>query len=963
MSSDHGNAVRRRERRLTVRDRFALINRDRLYRARECLNPRQRDFLDLLPLLFHSNHPLLPGYVSKDTPAGIPDYSPAAAALSAARRLSRSFEPGRRAARKTDILGLYFMGSSGTIAHSDQSDFDVWVCHHPQLSPPALTELGQKARAIEQWATTLDLEVHCFVFEAGAFRRGEQLALSSESSGSTQHYLLLDEFYRSGLLVAGLCPLWWVVPTENDGDYDDYISELIRKRALRVEDYIDFGPLHRIPPEEFFGAALWQLYKGIGSPHKSLLKLLLMEVYAGEYPDTELLSQRYKRAVQAGETDVNVLDPYLLLYRRLEEYLTARQEPGRLQLLRRAFYLKVDEALSRPARSQDSLWRRERVTELVRSWGWSEHEVRRLDQKAGWKIDTVLEERRDLVSALTAGYRVLSQFARRLAGDPRISQADLNVLGRRLYAAFERKPGKVDLVNQGIAQDLSEPVLSLHRVPLAGQLENWMLYRDAVPAAELGQRTPLRRAQSIIDLLAWCHFNRMSDSHTRFLVFGADSGISAREAQTLAETLAGLFPLDEFGNASVEDLTRRPRIRRAALFVNIGVEPCSQRARNGQHLTSSRSNALSYGGLRENLAQSFDLLLTTTWDEVYCFRYRDIEGLMQCLCEYLQRILASTAAPPPVTVACLTPGYGIAIKLRMEELFRHLSASFLTAAQPGTGRYLLEASEGWHLLDLAGGQPRHLALPNAGVLMRELAAPTDGFVRTVLDPETLQDTPLPLIFARNRPHAIQIFVLPQPGRDSAEVYVVDEHGSLFQQQAPCPSVPLLVGRYAAFLSAMLNRRACRPPNGAPPPQELALEYHLLRRDPGGGYRARPITPDSEGPGFLDVQVIGTLSERQERLYTIYCGQREFSSLEHGPDLFRATARHILGQRGSGLAYPIFITDIDLADHPSQAGAATGVPTVRHLQYKHSVEERLNRALMEWAPEPALAHGEAEPHTG
>ena len=46
-----------------VRKRFLAINRERLRRTQEALRYRTRDFLDLLPLLFHVNHALLPGFV------------------------------------------------------------------------------------------------------------------------------------------------------------------------------------------------------------------------------------------------------------------------------------------------------------------------------------------------------------------------------------------------------------------------------------------------------------------------------------------------------------------------------------------------------------------------------------------------------------------------------------------------------------------------------------------------------------------------------------------------------------------------------------------------------------------------------------------------------------------------------------------------------------------------------------
>ena len=86
------------------------------------------------------------------------------------------------------------MGSSGTIAHSEESDFDIWLCYDPKLNREQLEKLQQKAQGIEKWAGELGLEIHFFLINPEEFRQGGASELSSESSGSAQHILLLDDF-------------------------------------------------------------------------------------------------------------------------------------------------------------------------------------------------------------------------------------------------------------------------------------------------------------------------------------------------------------------------------------------------------------------------------------------------------------------------------------------------------------------------------------------------------------------------------------------------------------------------------------------------------------------------------------------------------------------------------------------------------------------------------------------------
>ncbi|MFP3519570.1 class I adenylate cyclase, partial [Pseudomonas sp. SIMBA_077] len=91
-----------------------------------------------------------------------------------------------------------------------------------------------------------------------------------------------------------------------------------------------------------------------------------------------------------------------------------------------------------------------------------------------------------LVNELNYSYRFLTQFARTEQAASLINKRDLNVLGRRLYAAFERKAGKIEFINPGIAPDLAEDTLTLVQSPNKkepGQ-NHWGLYNGSLTALE-----------------------------------------------------------------------------------------------------------------------------------------------------------------------------------------------------------------------------------------------------------------------------------------------------------------------------------------------------------------------------------------------------------------------------------------------------------------------------------------------
>ncbi|KGS13274.1 adenylate cyclase, partial [Pseudomonas coronafaciens] len=314
-----------------LRNRFLSLNDGRYARALEGLSTRQQSVLTLLPLFFHVNHPLLPGYVSGSTPAGVSHYEPDTLALAEAQRLTRSFSyKARHGHPPQPIHGLFLMGSLGTLAQAEQSDMDVWVCHDSTLDTDAIAELRKKCQALEAWAATMGAEAHFFLIDPQRFRSGDRDSqLSSDDCGTTQHYLLLDEFYRTAIWLAGRTPMWWMVPVYEEQNYEEYTHTLLNKRFIRASEVLDLGPMSHIPPAEFVGAGLWQLFKGIESPYKSVLKLLLIEVYSSEHPRVQCLSLRFKQAVFANQLNLDELDPYVVVYRRIEEHLQARNEPER----------------------------------------------------------------------------------------------------------------------------------------------------------------------------------------------------------------------------------------------------------------------------------------------------------------------------------------------------------------------------------------------------------------------------------------------------------------------------------------------------------------------------------------------------------------------------------------------------------------------------------------------------------
>ena len=268
--------------RSSVLGRFESINRARLHRIREALGPEQVRFFDVLPLLFHVNRPGLPGYVSRETPAGIKRF--ALAPRSWTRRCICSGARSGRARRRSPVISS---GSTawGAWAASPSAQRATSTCGSA-TSPASRRDGSRSSTPRHGWSNN---GLRGSVWRCISSSSTPSASATAGTRGSARSAAampsitsFLTSFIDRAWCWRALCPMWWRVPPAEEHRYAECVAGL---QAVPPEmPCVDLGGLGEVPREEYAGAALWQLGKVIDAPYKSVLKLLLLEAYAGEYP-------------------------------------------------------------------------------------------------------------------------------------------------------------------------------------------------------------------------------------------------------------------------------------------------------------------------------------------------------------------------------------------------------------------------------------------------------------------------------------------------------------------------------------------------------------------------------------------------------------------------------------------------------------------------------------------------------
>ncbi|MGY5451247.1 class I adenylate cyclase [Agarivorans sp. MS3-6] len=633
-------------------EKVTRSNQHRKQLALQTMPAAVQQVFELLPLMLHYSHPCVPGFIEGQVPSGVCQFEPSARH---AIYLQQHFLCSPEQPNQCEILGLYSMGSTATVGQTESSDLDIWVCHNADLAVERVALLTEKCAQISSWAAHQGVELNFFMVEENQFKTGSISELSKDNCGSAQHLLLLDEFYRTALPLAGKQLVWFAVPTNLEQSYESFVAAQFELGVFNHQEWLDLGGLDTIPAEEYFGSGLWQLYKGIDSPYKAVLKTLLMEAYSADYPRPSLLAVEAKRLMQQDQTFALEHDAYYLMLDKVTKYLESIKDSARLDLVRRCFYLKNCECSPLPSDLVDvrSLtWQQRFMAKLVKQWDWPQHKIEHLNLRRAWKVQDVRQAHSELLDALMLSYRNLIRFARRNDISESINPEDIGILSRKLYAAFESLPGKVTLINPQISPDLSEENLSFIHVPKGRSCaEGWYLYKQPLTGLSIVGQAPLEHASYISKLMAWSYFNQLKTDQTQLSLHKHQGDLNLETLKQFAEDLRRAFPVN-VDAASNTALTRPCEIRHLGVFINLEKDPTAKWAGKVIEFDATATDVFSFGRDSDCLVGSVDLVYRNTWNEIRTLHFKGDSAVVDALTTVLGKMHRDANVPEHIDVFC-----------------------------------------------------------------------------------------------------------------------------------------------------------------------------------------------------------------------------------------------------------------------------------------------------------------------
>ncbi len=522
---------------------FTSYNRYKKDIMRKCDPVGAQVILELLPLLVHINHPSLPGYVEQeDCPCGIKFMEwPSQTIKDIGSYITSRVNLGRMQnymPRRLEIEGLFTIGSVGSLAQTRESDYDIWIVVDAQrIEPDRLKTLSKKLKILQRWITgKYVLDIHFFLMDLKDIRSNNFGSVSQEGSGSALKSILKEEFYRTLTLIEGRVPLWWIVQPDQREDSSGQSGSLMETRTgTNKEEYIDLGDIESIPEQELLGAALWQMHKALDDPLKSVLKMALVASYLEASSKGTLLCDILKQNVFYAKGH-DIIDPYFQILCRVEDYYQARGDDRTLDLLRKCFYLKVNPNI----RSAD-LYKLERddkasiMVDIVKSWGWSLHTVKELNEFSEWGVDKYRKFGDDIHSYLKLATVQLIRRAKSYISNTVVNEdIEVEVLRRRVEAFYVSKEGKIESEKR---VKRKEP--AYRDLFFTYKNKVWSIFESS---PETGKGSPIMESERVANILAWLVYNKRFDASTAFHMIPNVSKVVLYDIQSLLWKLNSLIP-------------------------------------------------------------------------------------------------------------------------------------------------------------------------------------------------------------------------------------------------------------------------------------------------------------------------------------------------------------------------------------------------------------------------------------
>lgn len=639
---------------------FQAHNRVQLSRLVALAPHPQPLFFQLLPLILHGNFKLLPGFVSEDCPTGIIDYQPDVSSLRAASSVDRNFQFRRKALRRYALRGVYLLNSFNGFSYPHAPQFTLWLVHNANLPADGRKALLAKLRAITDWAAQLGIKLNSLLVSEADVRLHPEIQRD------------LTDFYANGLVLAGSLPLWWLITSDEQDDYNKIADRLLAQHQLNHHSLLDFGALPSRAPQQLLEDLLQCWSAAFWGDARQDLALLFVAKQCQLFRQAANLSLLLKQAIDNDEQDSTVLSKANLQLAALQNHLSTEDTDR----ARQSLYLQSQERLSHKVLHPAHPWRRQFISALTDNWQWSAMQLRALDQPLTLGVRGLLKQPLKRWQWLAEVLKTAEQFARSHS----LSEEGIKVARKRLALKQQPPADVIPQLDLSVFTDNGMEQLNLNR---QSEQSRWQL--SDLPPGTTPQQA-LYADKALVNVLAFAIINGLLSRNSWLRINDPQPQLASHHILELSQLLRRSALATSLPPPASETLNQPASATKIILLVNLQPAPLDHLQQLGLQLSSKLNDPLSFSSAQTNLITSLDVLLLSSWGQWHHLSLSGPDAVIEMLATLL-RWQPSPSILNDLLCWCPTANFGQAVSQRLQTLLFDLLSFHQTSAD--NGRYLL----------------------------------------------------------------------------------------------------------------------------------------------------------------------------------------------------------------------------------------------------------------------------------
>ncbi|MFW2373214.1 MAG: class I adenylate cyclase [Gammaproteobacteria bacterium] len=871
---------------------FSEYNEGRKNNLYKTLNKQQVLALEAIPVLFHVNLNLLPGYVNKFTPKGIFEYYPDSKTVDVIRRLNVNFGYHHIDAVNTFEIESIFI-QQGLV----NNQAILWIIYDRNVDYDEIKLLEHKARIVEEWLERFNLNIISKVSSAENIARH---GYGNESSGfHIDKSFFLDIFYTESILIAGKIPQWWLEFDGQNSDSDD--------------SSIDLGNINSIRPQDYLSAAIWCLYNANISPESYWLQLLLVYDRNIKHPKTATIASSLKYLVLTTDSPQSV-DPQELI----PEFINSILESSKGLFNRKQInqILKVICQYIVDEQKQHTIYHK---LLKLRTDEQSENALKHQD------THNFILNMENLYRTISSIYTHIEKHI--IKNDPDLYKriSGLEVISRNLLSRFKDKKNKVSFFNNRIIpQFIEDKITIIHNIEDNSHRE-WSIIRKT----QEHQTVEIESFDDLFSLITWSVMNNFINKTTQVSVHCPRLLIRQTDVIEIINIIIDqVYASDR--HIQIDTFANSPTIIKSVfLLYSSGV---LNKYQIDPQLTKPHSH-------ENNKGLKFIEIQINSWGETYIQYHQGMDLLLHTIFKTIAETPARGYAAPDFNISIhgLIHGEHKKTAKLTTNLLGNI-CNFLYDQRKYNGKYIFKRDDIYYLVENINKLMCLLQLGNQQQLVKYFEERKSFSPQLYLEPESFINSPIPLILSQKKRRTIQLFF--QINSNMAEVYVSDEHNSLHIHSQPYYDKQRFINQWLLFFLNTQDRLGKIHSNER---RAAGIEISEIMLNQNNELMAIPIDieipPPQDKCYNIKVEVKGESSDRQ---LSLMFNEHKFSSKDYGERIFSEFINYFKLHTPLTGRYPVYLTDIDAPVEMFQVKNQDDIHMLNFIKYKRNIEKRLNQ---------------------